>query len=585
MPKVQEYLPEQEAQGPVGQTTPMLEQVGAYGRGIEDFGRDVDNAYSVLHQRQTQMETSDAYASVAEQRAQYMDRIQQETNNGTLDVAKVKQEYQDWTEKQYDSYSTAGGKDAFARASSRAGGAILLGAAHGKAAVMGNQARENLSQMSISNSNMVQNDPSQFADIRNSQVEAIQHQVETGALTPAAARQTQDAMDLELSKSAVRGHMLTDYNQIKSAVISSGGKIDPNTPGLNSAASMLRNGAFDSFLDSDHKKQLEQEIRGNQAAAQTAGNQVVAQKNAAYGAQADAWKSQAYDKLENNALDPAEVHKMVTGDNPYLDVATGQHFLHLINQQGKAQLESDPTFKNQMVRNILSADNAPGHQADVMQSAPMVRDKMMSYQDFQQGRQVQQLLAGDPSLRQGASQFLESSQAKLKGDPAAEYKMSLITNDMVKQVQNAKANNEPVGPLFDPTSSKYMGASTAAKYAATPQQIMQNQAAAFRGGAPTPAQIQTQPGVVPTPTPAGSWSRDWAEISGDIKSITPDLSASSAGTDFASRYNGGNAPVKAPDISGMSMSQLTALAKQNGGLTAQQRVQARAREQELRRTK
>ena len=140
MPRVQEYLPEQEAQGPVGQTSPMLEQVSDYGRGIQDFGKDVGDAGTIITQRQTQMETSNAYADVAEQRANYMQRIQDERNAGTLDddgLNKIKQDYQDWTEKQYENYNTAGGKDAFVRASARAQGSIIQTAGRAQAVVSG----------------------------------------------------------------------------------------------------------------------------------------------------------------------------------------------------------------------------------------------------------------------------------------------------------------------------------------------------------------------------------------------------------------------------------------------------------------
>jgi len=118
-----------------------------FGRGIEEFGRDVGDAYSVIHQRETQAETSDAYASIAEARFAFADKIQQGTNDGTLNVDKVKKEYQDWIEKQYDTYNTSGGKNAFNRAAARTGGSLVQSAAHGYAAIQGKKASDNLTTL------------------------------------------------------------------------------------------------------------------------------------------------------------------------------------------------------------------------------------------------------------------------------------------------------------------------------------------------------------------------------------------------------------------------------------------------------
>lgn len=520
MPKIQEYLPEQEAQGPVGQTTPMLEQVSMFGRGIEEFGRDLGDAYSVLHQRQSQVESADAAASVAEQREAYMEHIDQGTRDGSLDVEKVKQDYQKWAEKQSEQYNTTQGKDTFLRASSRTGGAILLKAARSKSVVMGNQAKENLNNLSISNSNVALKDPAQFDDLYQQQTEALQAQVEAKSLTPAEARQAGDAMSLELAKSAVRGWMTGDADNIKGAVVASGDKVDASADQFNKARTMLRSGAFDSFLNSDHKKVLEEEIRHNQQYAQTAGKQVNDQKMMAYAAKSAAWQSDAYDKLENNSLTPEEVQKAVDGDNPYLDRTVGSKMLHLIDQRGKEQLESDPAAKNRVIQNMLTPNNDPRHVHNPLDVAYMVKAKTLTWDDYKDIQAIGKL-KNDPVLNQGMGQLLQTAREKMGKSFGTEFKMSVFTNDMLRAVKKASSSGEPVGDLFDPNSKSYFG-NQLGKYLSTPQQSMAEQANAIRGGAPSPANNQIRPGTNPAPTSNSAQATDYGKMgAADISKLDP----------------------------------------------------------------
>lgn len=467
-----------------------------FGRGIEEFGRSVTDAGNILHQRQTQAETSDAYASVAEQRANMMIRVQQETADGTLDTSKVKEEYQAWQEKQFDSYNTTGGKDAFTRASSRAGGSILQTAARGQAIVAGNRAKDNLTSLSNVNSNLAEQDPRQFADLHESQVEAIQAQVEAGALTQPQAEQIKKAMSVELAKGAFRGYMRSDADNIKAAVIASGDKVDPNTPRLNTALAALDHGLFDSYLDSDHKEALRRELRGNQAAAQAAGKVAIGQRQAAVDAQGEVFKSDAYEKIRVGQYDPASAVKAFRAGT-----ITSEEQLklnHLSEESVKAQSATNPTVKNDLMRRVLLPDNDPQKISDPMQVAFMVGNGL-SHRDFQDITQTIKMIPGNR-----VNSFNEASLQKVaaqrigKDDPDSQYKLMLFNNEVQQAKSNALKAGEPIGPLFDPNSLKFLGNSVQ-KYISSPQQILQAQVARMTGAQAAPTAIATQPGVVPTP--------------------------------------------------------------------------------------
>jgi hypothetical protein len=476
----------------------MLEQVGAFGRGIEEAGRSITDAGNILHQRQTQAETSDAYASVAEQRANFMTRVQQETADGTLDAGKVKQDYQDWMEKQYDTYNTSGGKDAFTRASARAGGSLLQTAARGQAIVAGNRAKDNLNSLSNVNSNLVEKDPTQFADLHASQTEAIQAQVEAGALTQPQAEQIKKAMSVELAKGAVRGYMQSDYENIKAAVVASGDKVDPNTARLNTALGALDHGVFDEFLDSDHKEALRRELRGNQAAAQAAGKQALAQRQTAIDAQGEAFKVSSYEKLLNNSLSPEAVtqaaRKGVISSDEQLKM------YHLIDQAGKEQTATNPAVKNDLMRRALLPDNDPQKISDPMQVAYMVGNGI-SHRDFQDLASTIKMIPGNRVNSYNEAQLQKVAAQRIgKDDPNSEYKLMLFNNEVQQAKQNALKAGEPIGPLFDPNSPKFLGGKIQ-NYVSSQQDILRAQAARLTGTAFAPTTIATAPGVVPTPAP------------------------------------------------------------------------------------
>lgn len=501
MPKVQEYLPEVEAQGPVGQTSPMTEEASMFGRGMESAGRDIEDAGTIVHQRQTQEETSNAYADVAEQRANMMMRVQEETANGTLDVDQIKQDYQDWSDKQLDSLTTAGGKDAFNRAAARAGGSILQTAARGQAVMAGAKAKDNLTTLMNSNSSMAMNDPSQFADLRDGQTEAIQAQVDSGAISQPVAERMRQGMDLELAKGAVRGYMQSDYNKIKSAVMASGGKIDPNEDSLNSARTMLDSGGFDQFLDSDNKKALQNEIRSNQQAAQAAGGQALNQRQIAVAAQGEQFKVQSFEKLQTNSLDPASVTNAARSGIISSDEQLKMY--HLINESGKGEMATNPAVKNNIMNRVLSPDNDPQHISDPMQVAYMVKDGMLSTQDFHQISQAIQMVPSNRVNSFNEGQLLQKAQAAIgTSDPNAQYKLMQFTNEVQQAKQTAMKSQQPIGPLLDPNSNQYLG-NQIQKYVATPQDILKAQADKVRGTAVAPTNIQTQPGVIPTPSQPG----------------------------------------------------------------------------------
>ena len=125
MPRIQEYLPEEQAAGPQAAAAPDMERVTAAGRGIETFGRDMGDASKFLYDRQSQMDSANAASTVAEDKVDRLTAQQKAMDDGTYDNDKFKQDYQQWQSDQSDKFDTAAGKNTFMRASSRTLGSLL----------------------------------------------------------------------------------------------------------------------------------------------------------------------------------------------------------------------------------------------------------------------------------------------------------------------------------------------------------------------------------------------------------------------------------------------------------------------------
>jgi hypothetical protein len=496
MPKINEYLPEQDAQGPVGQTSPMLEQASMFGRGIESFGRDLTDATKVVIQRQTQEEAADASATVSEQRMLYANRINEATRDGSINdengpnsLSKITSDYQDWTNKQFDSYSTAGGKDAFTRASARTGGMLLQHGAAQSAIAAGVKAGQDLNTQLNNDSNLVRQYPNMYADLHDGQTEAIQAQVTAGTLTPAVASQTQKAHDLEMAKATVRGYMDQDYNAIKAAVVSNGDKIDPNAPEFSTAKTML-DGHFNQDMSSDDKQKMYQELLANNRNAQFAGQQVLAQKQMAFDAQKESFKLQAYQKLQTNSLTPEEVQ-----NSGLFDADEQQRFNHLIQASGKEAIMGDPAMKNELSERILLPPNDPRHISDPMQMAFMVKDHMISMRDFSDLSQMVQSNPANKANNVAELQDLQSARDKFGSSPDGQYRLMQYQQYVQSAKQGALNSGQPVSSLFDPSAKEYVG-NKLNQFLPTPSQVLKQQADAIRTGQFAPANIDTRPGAV-----------------------------------------------------------------------------------------
>ena len=271
----------------------------------------------------------------------------------------------------------------------------------------------------------------------------------------------------------------------------------------------LDGGHFDDLLDSDHKKALDQEIRANQSAAQTAGIMALAQKKEASDAQGEAFKAKSYEQMRNGTFDAGTTFKafqsgLITSDEQL-------KLNHLAEAQTAEQSPSNPQAFNSLMARVLSPDNSPGHISDPMQVAYMVKKNAedlgpgspnIGIDDFHKITDAINMVPSNRVNSYNEGQLLQQAKNKIgDSDPAAHYKLMQFTNEVQMAKQEAQRTQQPIGPLLDPHSPQYLG-NQISKYVASPQQVMSAMADQARGAVAAPANVQTKPGVTPTPAPS-----------------------------------------------------------------------------------
>lgn len=244
MPQINEYLPQVEAQGPVGGTSPNLEAVGAVGRGMEHFAQSLEGLSDVVYKKTEQKEVADSYSLFAKARADWNQELNTRLGNNTLDADKFKQEYQDFVDKNSQNITTPGGKNFFDRQAARLGGSLLTTAAKGQVIVDTNLAMGQRKEDLKNDTNSLFDNPSglNFVDILDKNGEKLAADLEAGTLKAKDAPMVKAFTERELANAFLMGTARTGED------------------GPQRAMRMLRDGAMNDYLNADQRKKAEVDI-------------------------------------------------------------------------------------------------------------------------------------------------------------------------------------------------------------------------------------------------------------------------------------------------------------------------------------
>lgn len=462
MPQIQEYLPQQEAQGAVGATSPNIELAGAVGRSIENLGGAINQGGQLLHRRAAQEETADVYADFADKRAAYTAQVQQQTQDGTLDIDKLKEQYDNDTHNAGSDYSTPEARNYFERQQSRLRGHLIQMATSGQAQISANAAKGAWKLGLDKNSLAVENDPGSFEDTYNSSLESVDALISSGGLPEKMRDQAVQQMGSTLASAAVNGWA----------------KLDPAK-----AKQMLDSGALDKvgdtpILSAQTKDQLYASVQRYANAAEVEDRRTDKAIEDARKAAQEKWGSDSLPKLAQNALSTRDV--MAAVKNGTIDWEHGERWINMIDQGAKKELRTDPRTKNQLIQRIADPNNT-NPIADMNDLIPFV-GKGISISDFNQMTSLFNKTPDGQALKSGEKNLLNTLKTvKFKNDLTGtqdilgEKNFSSAWGDYI-QAKNSAQTMADKKALLDPNSPTYFASDTnMAKYQTTMSQRLEHQ--------------------------------------------------------------------------------------------------------------
>lgn len=443
MAQIQEYLPEVASPEPVGGVSPNIELSGAVGRSIEDIGNQVSQMGEVMHRRAAQEETADTYAAFADQRAEWTDKVNQGIQTGSLDVEQTMQDYDDQTTDLGSDITTPEGKNYFERQQARLRGQILKTATTGQAQVAARQAQGQWQDAINKNSSALMSDPSQFEDVHEQGIEAVDQLVKNGGLPEKFREKAIQQMGLEYSKAAIRG--MADVNP-------------------DAAEQVVRDGHFDSYMDSDQKKAMLGEIHMAQRGQDAEDSRADRAVDKAHKAAQEAWGAENFQALETGSLKPKDVIQAV--QKGILTPEKGEHYIAAIQTSATRDTKTNPRAYNDLVQRI-SNPNSSNPIASPDELLPFVSKGQLAVDGphslktlrglFNQTQDGQALQQGTKALFDAAKKSIQFKD-DLNGTYSAlgEQKLAQFYSDFAHAKQNLPQGANPKD-LVDPNSSLYFG--------------------------------------------------------------------------------------------------------------------------------
>lgn len=508
MPRIEEYLPQTEATGPTGGTSPNLDQINAVGRGISGFGNQLTQNFDFMQRRQEQAETSQASASFSQMRADYTDQINDGVQKGTLDSQQITDQFDKDVSDQADSYSTPGGKDYFNKQAARLRGSILTKSMHGQSTIAANNAKSDWTNGLTNDTNTVADDPTQFGDVMDSYQVQAGKMVENGAVSDHDSQKMVADAGKKLSQAAVRGIMDSDFNRVTGQAqalldqdngdaIPKASALEAAVSGFKSATTKMADGSYDEYLSAGDKKQLASEETQMQSRAVAEINRLVTVKKAAQQEGAQNWGNQAWMDMQNNKLSAKQIQQAP------LTWQQKQEWTDMLNRSTEPQ-KTDPAYYNSIVSRIIAPDGSPNKITDPMSIPGLVRPGKLSTQDAEKLQKFLDVTPAGQALNYNRSQLMKVATGALvkanpmlgEADSKGEYHLSQFTQDLQKQEADLRAQKKPVSSLYDTSSPDYAAApEKLLKYQRTMQEMMQDDAQRAFGNQNQPVQIHNNPGV------------------------------------------------------------------------------------------
>ena len=434
MPEIKEYQSQVEAQGPVGGTSPNLNQVTAVGRGLSRLGESVEQGADIMNRADTQAEVSNISAGAAQATSDWTTTLKQRLANESLDVDQFKQEFSDYIGKMGENLETAGGKNYFQKVKNRLEARMTTSAVLVQAAIKGRQMVDNWQSTLDHGSIATMADPSQFDTTYNNTVDGINALISANPQLAGHEEKLRREAGETLTVAAVKGWA----------------DINPDT-----ARKMLEGGAYDQFLNSERKEFLSDYIDKKERHNDVEDERADRAQEKARKATAEDWKAKNFTRLENGALSVREVEGAV--NTGILDTKEGEEQIRQIKMIAKENIKGNDSFQQGVIEKIQS-----GEYNDPEDIRKLVGPGKLSVSTS--GKLIK-WMNEDPTIKEqvtGEKNLLAEAKKSLKADvPGAEGLMAQRYNQFWQDLQTAKRTRKdaglPIKDLTTPGNPAYMG--------------------------------------------------------------------------------------------------------------------------------
>lgn len=434
MPQIQEYLPQTQAQEPVGGVSPNVEMAGAVGRGIQNLGQDVMDAGALIHRRAVQKENATTFEKMADARADWTDRVQSGIQDGSLDVDKMQESFDDETQNIGDNVETSEGQNYFTRQQARLRGNLLTMANKGMAQIAGRQAKAQLQQGTDQLGMATRRDPGGWQDSMDSVSETVDQFIKDGGLPEAMRPQAEKELGSTIAQNAIRGFADSD-------------------PAL--AKKELNSGRYDDYLSPEQYKQMNGEVDTAAKAKEVEDRRTDRSIKDSQKAASEAFGQQAVGKLTTGSLTTKDVL-----NSQDLDWKSKQYWIHAIDSRNKEQIQkSDPrTFID--LANRITGTN-PNNPIESTEDLLPYMGKGLNADGL--NKLVGLINKAHPEIAQGDKQVMKTLQSTIRfknpmtnqWDLAGEQKLSQAMHDYSDAKKNVKSQGGTLHDLVDPSSKFY----------------------------------------------------------------------------------------------------------------------------------
>lgn len=438
MAQIEDYTQQTETPGPVGGVSPDIQQAGAVGRGIERLGSDIGQGLNFIRERTAQQETADVYADFADQRAVQTAKLQQQTNDGTLDVDQFMQEYDDQTATSGQNLTTTQGRNFFERQQARLKGHLLQTAMAGKAQIAARESQGQWQDAVNKNSSVLMQDPGSFDNVHDQGLEAIDTMIQSGGLPEKMRTKAVEQMQSQYAEAAMYGYA-EKYPADK-------------------AKAMLQDG-LGQYLTVDQKEKVIGKIDYFQRSRDTEDERAYRAVELKRKATSDKFGADNINSLENGTLSQDSINQ--AAKNGTISWEQADRFTEINRRQATRETKPDPRTQFDMFRRIYNQDapDAIKSQDEIFQSIAQgkispkdAKTYISAFGETDQGKQAD---FGSKSILRAAGTIRAKDALTGQIDPKNEQAASQFMFDYYAARKKAKAGGGDPDDLANPNSKSY----------------------------------------------------------------------------------------------------------------------------------